>query len=52
MAYPQIDRIIVGVESASQLEEIVTASKLGALEGIPEFIFAEAETLLNPFRWS
>lgn len=55
LAYPlsfaEIDRVLVGAESAAQLEEIITAALHAPADGPPE-VQSDDENLLNPARWS
>ncbi len=51
LAQPEFDRIIVGVDSAAQLHEILAAAQLGALTP-PAGLAVEDEDLINPSRWS
>ena len=45
-----ISRVIVGVDSAEQLKEIVTASN-GDLPQIPHELIVDDPQLLNPTSW-
>ena len=50
--HPDVDRVVVGVDSLSQLTELI---KEASREPIPEnwdFMAMEDERLLNPSRWS
>lgn len=47
---PEIDRVVVGVDTASQLNEILLAST-GKLSSLPEFDPLEDERLINPATW-
>ena len=46
-----VDRIVVGVDSVSQLLEMAKASG-GPLESLPEFTKSEDTRLINPSSWS
>jgi aryl-alcohol dehydrogenase-like predicted oxidoreductase len=48
---PGIDRIIVGVDSRIQLNEIIKSSE-GQLISLPEFCFLQDTRLINPGSWS
>lgn len=48
---PEIDRVVVGVDSLRQLEQIL-ASAAGALPAVPEELRGVDADLLNPSRWS
>ncbi|MGM8871894.1 aldo/keto reductase [Psychrobacter sp. 2Y5] len=45
-----IDKVIVGVDNAHQLQQIITASSLPKI-AIPERLYCTDEDLLNPSRW-
>jgi aryl-alcohol dehydrogenase-like predicted oxidoreductase len=48
---PQVDRVVVGVDSITQLDEI--AGAVGApLDDLPDFSYLEDLRLLNPALWS
>jgi aryl-alcohol dehydrogenase-like predicted oxidoreductase len=48
---PEIDKVLVGVDSKSQLQEIVTASS-GSLPVVPKELFTNDPNLLNPANWT
>jgi aryl-alcohol dehydrogenase-like predicted oxidoreductase len=52
LAQPQIDHVIVGCESASQLEEILAVTRRGG-HGVrhPESFALDDEAIINPSRW-
>lgn len=50
-SFPQISRVIVGVDSLSQLQEICEAAE-GDLPDVPPEIHTGDLDLLNPSRWS
>lgn len=51
MSISEVDRVIVGVDSALQLREILKASS-GSLAGLPELPEPIDEALLNPAAWN
>jgi aryl-alcohol dehydrogenase-like predicted oxidoreductase len=48
---PDIDRIIVGVDTVAQLNQIIEAAD-GTLESVPSFIPLADSRLLNPANWN
>ena len=50
VAQPEIDRVVVGVDSLKQLQEIVSAAKPMGVP-VPEFLTTEDLQLLNPSNW-
>ena len=50
MSFPEIDRIVVGADSVSQLEQIVNAVTNHQKYDLPN-IQCEDENLINPARW-
>jgi predicted aldo/keto reductase-like oxidoreductase len=46
----EITKVLVGIDSKSQLEEIVLAST-GGLPDIPKELFTNDVNLLNPVNW-
>jgi hypothetical protein len=50
ISIPEISRVLVGVDTADQLEEIVIAT-LGVLPGIPTEMYTNDADLLNPSNW-
>jgi aryl-alcohol dehydrogenase-like predicted oxidoreductase len=46
-----VDKIIVGIDSLSQLKEILIATQ-GRLQSLPEFKTEQIENLINPARWN
>lgn len=48
---PQIEKVVVGVDSANQLQEIITAAE-GNLPMLPSSLFCHDEKLLSPHLWS
>jgi len=51
LSIPQIEKVVVGVDSANQLQEIVTAAD-GSLPIIPSDISCRDEKLLSPHLWN
>jgi aryl-alcohol dehydrogenase-like predicted oxidoreductase len=49
--YPQIDRVIVGVDTASQLNQIIEATKGISINNFPD-IQSLDQNLINPANWS
>jgi aryl-alcohol dehydrogenase-like predicted oxidoreductase len=47
---PEFTKILIGIESKAQFEEILTASE-GSLPQIPSNLFINDNDLLNPSRW-
>ncbi|WP_370298709.1 aldo/keto reductase [Pontibacterium sp.] len=50
LQFPQISKVVVGVETANQLEEIIKAS-LGSLPPLPQTMLTEDQSLINPSLW-
>ena len=50
MSFPQISKVIIGVESVIQLKEILNSSK-GSLPEIPGEFLTVDPNLLNPTNW-
>lgn len=50
LSFPQISRVVVGVESVAQLREILETAD-GAPPIVPEGLHTEDENLLNPSHW-
>jgi len=50
ISIPEISKVLVGVDTTDQLEEIVIAS-LGLLPGIPTEVYTNDADLLNPSNW-
>jgi aryl-alcohol dehydrogenase-like predicted oxidoreductase len=48
---PEIDRVVVGVDTVAQLNEILGATE-GALSNLPEFHPLQDERLINPATWN
>jgi len=50
LSFPEIDHVIVGADSVSQLEQIITAATRVAPFDLPD-LHCDAENLINPARW-
>ncbi len=50
-AFPQIDRVVVGVESVQQLVQLVEAAKKPLDAGLPDMSSTD-ESLINPSSWN
>jgi len=50
-AFPEIDRIVVGTDSISQLEQIINAANNTFLVDLPD-LSCDAENLINPAFWN
>jgi aryl-alcohol dehydrogenase-like predicted oxidoreductase len=50
LSFPEIDRVIVGIDSISQLEQIVNAAKSNSNFKFPD-LQCEDENLINPANW-
>ncbi|MDO8934127.1 MAG: aldo/keto reductase [Rhodocyclaceae bacterium] len=51
MSFPEIDKVVVGADSAEQLRQIVAAAAAPTVGAFPE-IECEDEQLLHPSQWS
>jgi hypothetical protein len=51
LSFPEIERVVVGADSVSQLEQIISAAVGIAPDDLPD-LHCEAEDLINPARWS
>jgi aryl-alcohol dehydrogenase-like predicted oxidoreductase len=51
LAQRQVDRVVVGVDSATQLQEIVSATGRGTLV-LPEALSSDDPLLINPSTWN
>jgi aryl-alcohol dehydrogenase-like predicted oxidoreductase len=51
LSFPEIERIVVGADSVSQLQQIITAASNVAPIDLPD-LHCDAENLINPARWS
>ena len=50
LAFPEIDRVVVGADSVSQLEQIISAATRAPPVDLPD-LRCDAEDLINPARW-
>jgi len=50
LSFSEIDRVVVGADSVSQLGQIVSAAACAAPVDFPD-LHCEAESLINPVRW-
>lgn len=51
MNLPQIDRVVVGVDTTAQLDQIIDAAD-GKLATLPEFDMLQDARLINPASWN
>lgn len=51
LAFPEIDRVVVGADSVNHLEKIISAAASVAPADWPD-LHCDAENLINPARWS
>jgi aryl-alcohol dehydrogenase-like predicted oxidoreductase len=51
LAYPEIDRIVLGVNSTSQLSEIMSAAKKPLPADLPD-IYCDDENIIYPTNWN
>lgn len=51
LAFPEIDRVIVGVDSVKQLKQIVEVAASGVVYNLPD-LQCDSESLINPACWS
>lgn len=51
LSFPEIDRVVVGADNVSQLDQIISAATSAAPDDLPD-LQCEAENLINPARWS
>ncbi len=51
ISQPEVNRVVVGVDSLGQLQEILERSK-NAVKIAPEFLMCDDLDLINPSRWS
>lgn len=51
LSFPEIDRVVVGADSVSQLQQIVAAASGVVSDKLPD-LACEMENLINPARWS
>lgn len=50
LSFPEIDRVVVGADSVSQLEQVITAATGVAPVDLPD-LHCDAENLINPACW-
>lgn len=50
LSFPEIDRVVVGADSVSQLEQVIVAATGVAPVDLPD-LHCDAENLINPARW-
>ena len=51
LSFPEIERVIVGADTVSQLEQIISAAADTAPVDLPD-LYCDAENLINPANWS
>jgi len=51
LSYPEIDKVLVGVDSLKQLNEIIEATKV-SISPVPDSLASEDLDLVDPSRWS
>lgn len=51
LSFPEIERVVVGVDMQSQLEEIIEATKSDSIKEFPN-ISSDVIELINPSNWS
>lgn len=51
LSVPEISKVVIGIDSTSQLKEIITAAN-GILPEIPHDLFSNDVNLLNPANWN
>lgn len=51
LSFPEIDHVVVGADSISQLEQIIRAANSPPPSDLPD-LACDAEDLINPARWS
>jgi len=51
LSFPEIDRVVVGADSVSQLKEIIAATQSTVHNDLPD-LNCEDEKLINPANWS
>jgi len=50
LSFPGIDRVVVGADNVSQLDQIISAVVSAAPDDLPD-LQCDAENLINPARW-
>lgn len=51
LAFPEIERVVVGADSVNQLKQIIEAAASSAIYNLPD-LQCDSESLINPARWS
>jgi aryl-alcohol dehydrogenase-like predicted oxidoreductase len=51
LSFPEVDRVVVGADSVSQLEQIISAASSAVLDNLPD-LHCDTENLINPACWS
>lgn len=51
LSFPEIDRVVIGADSVSQLKEIITATQSTIYSDFPD-LNCDDEKLINPANWS
>jgi aryl-alcohol dehydrogenase-like predicted oxidoreductase len=51
LSNPKITKVVVGVDSAIQLEEIIRAAELGMTSSYPSGLSSDCVRLINPANW-
>ncbi|MCG3110390.1 MAG: aldo/keto reductase [Candidatus Manganitrophus sp. SB1] len=51
LSFPEIDRVVVGADSVTHLQQIIDAANSAAPVDLPD-LYCSAENLINPSRWS
>lgn len=51
LSFPETDRVVVGADNVSQLEQIINAATSVAPVDLPD-LHCDAEDLINPARWN
>lgn len=51
LSFPEIDHVVVGADSVSQLEEIIHAANAALPSDLPD-LACDAEDMIDPARWS
>jgi aryl-alcohol dehydrogenase-like predicted oxidoreductase len=51
LAFPEIDKVVLGADSLSQLQQIISASHTRPQHELPN-LQSENENLINPAHWS
>jgi hypothetical protein len=52
LSLPEVDRVVVGVDSVRHMEELIHASQRETLDNDWLFMVSEDEELISPSRWS